>query len=117
VAAHVEVQASLPRGDAALESACFRVVQEALTNVQRHAAARNVWVSLREEHAALVLTVRDDGRGFEPARTRARAGAASFAGLAGMEERVALAGGAFALDSRPLRGTTVTASFPCGARA
>jgi PAS domain S-box-containing protein len=95
-----------------IENACFRVVQEAVTNVLRHSRARRVRVELREEPEALVLAVEDDGCGFVPATTRARAAAEKFAGLAGMQERVALAGGAFDLRSQPGGGTRVGVRFP-----
>jgi signal transduction histidine kinase len=52
---------------------CYRVAQEALTNVARHAQAQHVWVDLRSAGGLLRLTVRDDGVGFDPAATRERA--------------------------------------------
>jgi two-component system sensor histidine kinase UhpB len=94
-----------------VENACFRVVQEAVTNVLRHAEARELRVQVRREPRALVVAVRDDGRGFEPAAARARAVSGGHAGLAGMQERVALAGGALEVCSKPGAGTEVRVRF------
>lgn len=94
-----------------LETTCFRVAQEALTNVVRHARARRVWIELQRQEA-VELTIRDDGAGFDPQAARARAaGGASF-GLLGMQERVELLGGEFLLEAQPGRGTSVRARFP-----
>jgi len=95
-----------------LETTCFRVAQEALTNVVRHAQAAHVWVDVSLHADTLLLTIRDDGVGFDPhiAQTRARLGN-SF-GLLGMRERVAIAGGTIHLASMPGQGTTVEACFP-----
>jgi len=98
---------SLP---AALEADCYSVVREALTNVARHADARNVSVGLRLEPAWIVVTVIDDGVGFEP-----RPGVGRYRrqglGLVGMAERTALHGGSLEVTARPGHGTTVSASF------
>ena len=73
----------------ALETACFRVAQEALTNVVRHAQAHEVWVALHCQDE-LCLTIRDDGVGFNVAAAQARAAHGGSFGLLGMRERVAL---------------------------
>jgi signal transduction histidine kinase len=97
---------------AALETICFRVAQEALTNVVRHAQARRVVVGVRQDDQHLLLTVRDDGVGFDvkAAATRAREGGCM--GLLGMKERVLLGSGEFRLRSGPGRGTRVRVRFP-----
>jgi PAS domain S-box-containing protein len=95
-----------------IEIACFRVVQEALTNVVRHAKARTVKVSVWCESEALRASIIDDGCGFETDRTLREAAAGRSFGLMGMEERAALLGGRLELDSAPGRGTTVSAWFP-----
>jgi signal transduction histidine kinase len=94
-----------------LETACFRVVQEAVTNVIRHSRASRLTVSLRYQGTALLLSVRDNGRGFNVADTR-RGPARAALGLLGMEERVALAGGELKVHSIVRRGTTVKVRFP-----
>ncbi|MEM5316964.1 AAA family ATPase [Paraburkholderia sp. JHI869] len=85
----------------------FRVAQEALTNVARHAGASEVIIMLEQTHGACVLEVRDDGLGFDPLTTRKR----SF-GLAGMEERVLMLGGQFNVISSPGAGTVIKVKLP-----
>jgi signal transduction histidine kinase len=91
-----------------IETAAFRVVQESLTNVVRHAHARRVDVLLRVADGRLVIRVHDDGRGFDPS---VLADGHHF-GVLGMTERVRGLGGTFAVTSRPGAGTTVDASLP-----
>jgi signal transduction histidine kinase len=95
-----------------LATTCFRVVQEAVTNVIRHARATHVWVELRRRDSGLEVTVRDDGRGFdvEAAHRRARTGVSL--GLLSLAERVELAGGRSTIESAAGSGTTVRAWFP-----
>ncbi|MGF6508815.1 PAS domain S-box-containing protein [Paraburkholderia sp. 32] len=85
----------------------FRVAQEALTNVARHAAAMQVTITLERTPDACLLEVRDDGKGFDPLATRKR----SF-GLAGMKERVLMLGGQIDLVSSPGNGTTIKVCLP-----
>ena len=94
------------------ETACFRVAQEAINNVLRHARARNLWLRLFMAGGRLALSVRDDGRGFDVESIRRRDGVAASLGLAGMEERTALVGGSFELRSTPGQGTVMLATFP-----
>lgn len=104
----------LPRLERSVEVTCFRVVQEALTNVVRHAAARKATIELRVSAVTMTLLVRDDGSGFDLDAVRRRAahgGPPSF-GLFGMQERVLMAGGRFQTESSPGRGTVVKAVFP-----
>src|SRR5947207_13380372 len=99
------------------ETACFRVAQEAINNVLRHAHAHNLWVRLFDSSGRLALSVRDDGRGFDVGAARERASSAASLGLVGMEERIALAGGSFELRAAPGEGTVVLATFPVRRRA
>ncbi len=94
------------------ETACFRVAQEAINNVLRHARARNLWLRLFMAGGRLALSVRDDGRGFDVESVRRRDGVAASLGLAGMEERTALVGGSFELRSTLGQGTVMLATFP-----
>ncbi len=96
----------------AVEVACFRVAQEALTNVLRHAQAQRVTVALERRPAEVELRVRDDGRGFDGAALQARAARGECAGLSGMRERVGLLDGALTLESEVGRGCLVRACFP-----
>ena len=92
--------------------ACFRVAQEALTNVVRHAKARHVWIEISQSERVLLLMVRDDGVGFDVASTRQQAARCSSLGLLGMAERVQILGGTLQVESEPGRGTRIRASFP-----
>lgn len=90
----------------------YRVVQEALTNVARHAGAHRVLLRLRREGAHLSLTVRDDGRGFSVPDHLRQLTVADHFGLVGIQERVELIGGELTLISSPGRGTTVHVTAP-----
>ncbi len=100
------------RLESALETACFRFVQEAMTNVVRHAEARHAWIEARRKDDRLRISVRDDGRGFDVAAATREAIARGSLGLLGMQERVGLAGGRLNVSSRPGAGTTIVAEFP-----
>jgi signal transduction histidine kinase len=105
--------ADAPRGVAPeVETACFRVAQEAINNVLRHARARNLWLRLFTAGGRLALSVRDDGSGFDLEAARRRGAAGASLGLVGMEERVALADGTLELRSSPGQGTVLLATFP-----
>ena len=97
-----------------IETACFRVAQEALTNVARHARARQVWFDLKVLPDGIELAVRDDGIGFDVAAARERASGGTSMGLLGMQERVSLVGGVFEVHSAPDGGTQVRARFAAG---
>ena len=112
LAVRVRTQLPTERLASDLETACFRVAQEAITNVARHAGAKRVEVDARAEDGTLDLTVRDDGTGFDVAAVRGGTTAEGSIGLDGMEERVRLLGGDFRIDSQPGTGTTVWARFP-----
>jgi signal transduction histidine kinase/CheY-like chemotaxis protein len=95
-----------------LAIACFRLAQEALTNVVRHAAARHVWIELSQNESALELVVRDDGAGFDVTSTQEQAARRGSLGLLGMRERVQLLGGSLDVASAPGHGTRIRAIFP-----
>jgi signal transduction histidine kinase len=107
---------SAPRLEAALETACFRVAQEALTNVMRHAQARHVWVELRVGKNETALKISDDGNGFDVTAARERATGGVSVGLLGMEERVSLLSGEFEVRSVSGKGTQLSARFPTAVR-
>jgi signal transduction histidine kinase len=83
----------------------YRLVQEALNNTARHSGGHHAWVEVRQDTKLITVTVRDDGHGFDPTRTRGL-------GLLGMEERVRRLGGALRIDARPGSGTKITAELP-----
>lgn len=89
--------------------AAFRIVQEALTNVTRHAQARQVEIHLFKLESDLVVVVQDDGQGIRPKAP----GSGSSYGLIGMRERAELLGGSLHIDSSPHQGTRIEAHLPC----
>ena len=94
----------------AVELVVYRIVQEALTNIAKHARATEVTVALRRQGRSLHVRVQDNGRGFDVPQTLAAK--ERGLGLFGMEERAALVGGQYEVRSAPGEGTTVTASIP-----
>jgi two-component system NarL family sensor kinase len=98
------------RLDPEVETVLYRVAREAMTNVEKHAQAGRLWLTLAEDGEEVRLEVRDDGRGFDAAAAASQAGRDHF-GLLGMRERVELAGGAWSLETGPGRGAAVRASF------
>jgi signal transduction histidine kinase/HAMP domain-containing protein len=98
-----------------IETAFYRVAQEALTNVRKHAGPTRVHVALHRGGGLVRLEVRDWGRGFATPNGRRRARAGERMGLLGMRERVALLGGTWSVDSAPGRGTTVVVEVPAAA--
>ncbi len=109
---HLAIEPPELRPPPGVETSYFRVAQEALTNVIRHAQARRVDVELRVVNGALEMIVRDDGRGFDVDAARRRAARGESQGLLSMQERIALAGGELEIDSAPGRGSAVRARFP-----
>jgi PAS domain S-box-containing protein len=95
-----------------IETACFRVAQEALTNISRHSKADTVQVELRQDDGRLTLSVRDNGTGFNVGEARQRAAHGGSLGILGMEERVTLTGGQLSVTSSPEGGTELRAWFP-----
>ncbi len=102
---HVAAEESPDELPDQLRTCIYRVVQEALHNCARHAGARNVRVIVRQEPRRMVVSVEDDGHGFDPGRIRGL-------GLVGMEERVTHLGGVFEVQSRPGSGTRIAAELP-----
>lgn len=102
----------LPREDFAIDSeratAIFRILQETLTNVARHAAASEVVVRLGEENGDLILEVQDNGKGI----AEAKLSESGSLGILGMQERALLLGGELNISSAPREGTTVRARIP-----
>jgi len=92
-----------------LATAVFRIVQEALTNVARHAEASEVSVSIDESDDDIELAIADNGRGMHPSNKK------TF-GLLGMRERITILGGTFEIESQPDRGTRVTCRVPLAKR-
>jgi len=105
----VELPERLP---AELETALFRVVQEALMNVARHAQAETVLIQIAPREGQLEIEIEDDGRGFAPEENAEPDASGRGLGLLGMRERVELLGGRLQVDSSPGNGTRVLARVP-----
>jgi len=95
-----------------LETACFRIAQEALTNIVRHAQANQALLRLVRGANVLLLSVKDDGVGFDPESLRKRAPRAATLGLIGMQERAHAAGGTIEINSAISQGTEVRLMLP-----
>ena len=95
-----------------VESCLFRVVQEAITNIARHAHAKSAHIRLRQNGRSLTLLVEDDGEGFDMTEVLGSSDKTRALGLLGMQERVALCGGSLRVESTPGRGTRVQAEIP-----
>jgi signal transduction histidine kinase len=103
--------ATAPRLSPDTEIACFRVVQESVTNALRHAGARRLQVRIARSDHRLALSIRDDGRGFDPAKLD-EAAARGHLGVVGMRERIRARGGRFDLTSTPGAGTAIEVELP-----
>jgi two-component system sensor histidine kinase UhpB len=99
-----------------IETVTFRILQQAFTNIARHAAAGDVRVELSWTAPRFELSVSDDGVGFDVEVARARTLAGESFGLLDMSELAALAGGHLSIDSSPGRGSTISASFVTASR-
>jgi len=95
-----------------VEITCFRLVQEALTNVVRHAKAQRVSVELGQDNEELQLAIRDNGVGFDVLHALEHAAYGTNLGLLGMQERVSLLGGQIEINSTPARGTEIQVRLP-----
>lgn len=104
----LQIQGHRRRLDPVIETVFFRIAQEALTNISRHAQTSNAWVYLTFEQQQVILKVVDQGVGFEPHNV----GSKSRWGLAGIAERATAVGGRFQLESALGRGTVVEVIIP-----
>jgi signal transduction histidine kinase len=95
-----------------IETTIYRVLQEALTNVARHAAASRVRVQLEWGASGITVSIEDNGRGFDLNATLTPGRGAQGLGLLGMQERISLAGGLLHMDSEPGKGTSIRFTLP-----
>ena len=103
----VEARLGAQRLPADVETALYRIVQEALTNVVKHAQAQHVSIVLTRKQGSVLVMIEDDGRGFDPAKPSAEG-----LGLQGMRERVELLDGSFQVETAPRTGTTLIVELP-----
>jgi signal transduction histidine kinase len=111
IAVTLEMPPELGRIKFETETAVFRIVQEALTNIYRHSGARNARISIESDASTLRLQISDDGRGISPDILTRIAAGQSGVGVTGMSERVRLLGGRFHIESDQ-RGTRLHVELP-----
>jgi signal transduction histidine kinase len=109
---HLDAPTTMRRLPVEAESAVFIIIQEALSNVRKHAAAKDVWIRLRDDGAALIVELRDNGRGFDVRRTQGTYTHRGSFGLLNMRERAQLIGGTWNVASEPGQGTTICIRIP-----
>jgi signal transduction histidine kinase len=102
--------------DTAKRTVLFRVAQEALTNVARHAKASRVEVIIQKLQDVICMIIKDDGKSFHVDHVMHGKGGKHL-GLLGMRERLEMVGGSFEVESAPGNGTTITAKIPLGTAA
>jgi signal transduction histidine kinase len=108
----VQVDESLPPLPQNVAIACFRVIQEAVTNIMRHSNATRVSVSLQEHNRDFLLVVRDNGVGFDVQKALDKAAKGQSMGLIGMQERIRFLNGSISIVSDPGHGTEVLVRIP-----
>jgi len=107
----LDLDQPFPEVDGDLSTLIFRVTQESLSNIAKHAEASHVEVSLRRRSIYLTLAIRDDGKGCDPQAAFAGSSEGRSSGLGGMRDRVRLFGGTLRLDSAPGEGCAIAAQF------
>ena len=112
IEANLMITGSQQRLNPEAELLLFRIAQEALNNVRRHAEASKVSVAIEFDEAKMKLMVQDDGKGFQVPNTVGELSRIGKLGLIGMEERTRLLGGSLRVQSEPCQGTTVTVEAP-----
>jgi len=111
-AADVATEESLSQLPPDVAIACYRLVQEAVTNAMRHAKASRITVCLHRQGGDLDIRIRDDGAGFDVSEVQTRVAQRQSVGLLGMEERVRLLDGELRIDSHPGKGTEIRVRIP-----
>lgn len=104
-----EIDGKLPQEN---EIHLYRIMQEALNNVQKHSSATQVTASVEDSGGSILLTIRDDGKGFDPSAVRPDNSTLGGLGLGGITERVQILNGEFVIESRPGRGTAIIITIP-----
>jgi signal transduction histidine kinase len=87
-----------------METNLYRIIQEALSNVAKHADANNVWLNLSHQHPKVKVLIEDDGKGFDPVEINKKE---NGLGLVGLKERIGLFKGNFVLDAAPGKGSRI----------
>jgi signal transduction histidine kinase len=112
VQVHVEEGGTQKRLPPEVEVAIFRIIQEAIVNIVKHANAESAFVSLDFKEKAIVVQVEDDGTGFDLSENLGKSSTRRGIGLTGMQERAELLGGVLNIDSEPGKGTRLNIEIP-----
>lgn len=110
----LELPSTSPNLNAEQELTAFRVIQESLQNIHRHADSTKCWISIETDGDATLVTVRDDGRGFQPKTVQVHAGGGS--GIIGMRERAEVIGARLSVESSPGSGSEVRLEIPAASQ-
>lgn len=109
---HLNVQDLKMRWAPKVEAALFSIIQEAVGNAKKHAQPKNIWITAQKQNERIILSVRDDGRGFDLSQVEASYAQHGSLGLLNMKERAEIAQATLEIVSQPGKGTTVTLSVP-----
>jgi signal transduction histidine kinase len=109
---HLDVQDLKTRWSAKVEAALFSIIQEAVSNAKKHAQPKNIWLTAQTQDEHVLLTVRDDGRGFDLAQVEESYAQRGNLGLLNMKERAEIANATLDINSKPGKGTVVTLTVP-----
>lgn len=112
IAIHLNVTEPERRLPNKMEKTLFSIIQEAVANIRKHAQAENMWISIVPQGDRLLVTVKDDGRGFDPAEVKKSYGQRGSLGLMHIRERAELLGARLAIDSAMGKGTMVRLMVP-----
>jgi len=109
---HLKVEGLEERLPAKLEEICFSIIQEAISNVKRHANEKNVWLTAIRRGDEFQVAIKDDGKGFDLAEVEISYDRRGKLGLLNMRERAEMIRGRLSIESAPGEGTTITLDIP-----
>jgi len=109
---HLKIEGPEERLPARLEEICFSIIQEAISNVKRHANEENVWLTAIRRGDEFQVVIKDDGKGFNLAEVERSYDRRGKLGLLNMRERAEMIGGRLSIESAPGKGTTITLNVP-----
>lgn len=114
---HLDTDSFTARLSPKAEAAVFSILQEAVTNAKKHAEAKNIWITTRQEGKSVTITVQDDGRGFDLQQIEEAYALRGSLGLLNMKERAEIVNAKLTIAPRPGKGTLVTLVIPLGETA
>lgn len=109
---HLDIEALATRWSPKVEAALFSIIQEAIGNAKKHAQPKNIWLTVQTQGERVLITVRDDGRGFDLAQVEESYAQRGNLGLLNMKERAEIANATLDINSKPGKGTVITLAVP-----